>query len=79
MKKHLVTAPANKVFPFGGDYIPVEPVLGHSLMVRQGVAQALRELMEENWLELRDAVDLIQPIMSMNARTFFQLDRKGLI
>ena len=26
LKKHFLTAPTNKVLPFGGDYIPVEPV-----------------------------------------------------
>ncbi len=76
LKKHIVTAPANKVLPFGGDYIPVEPVLGHALVVRQGVAQALTELVEEGWLNSRDAIELIDPILHGNARTLFKLDRK---
>ena len=41
LKKHIVTAPINKLLPFGGDYIPVEPVLGHAVMARRGVARAL--------------------------------------
>ncbi len=36
VKKHLVTAPVNKLLPFGGDYIPVEPVLGHAIVARRG-------------------------------------------
>ena len=43
-KKHIVTAPPNKLLPFGGDYIPVEPVLGHAAIMRRGIALALR-----NW------------------------------
>ncbi len=41
LKKYLVTAPANKILTFGGDYIPVEPVLGHATIARQGIALAL--------------------------------------
>src|SRR5690606_6413784 len=36
LKQYLVTAPANKVFTFGGDYMPVEPVIGHTHLARQG-------------------------------------------
>jgi uncharacterized protein len=75
-KKHIVTAPANKLLPFGGDYIPVEPVLGHAVMARQGVAQALSELVEEGWLTETDAMDLVEPILNGNARKIFQLSRK---
>ena len=59
LKKHIVTAPVNKLLPFGGDYIPVEPVLGHAIMARRGIAQALSELVEEGWLTLNDALDLV--------------------
>jgi hypothetical protein len=75
-KKHLVTAPANKLLPFGGDYIPVEPVLGHAIMARRGIAQALAELVEEEWLTLADAVELVEPILNGNARQIFQLSKK---
>lgn len=76
LKKHLVTAPANKLLPFGADYIPVEPVLGHAIIARRGIAQALSELVEEGWLSLDDALELISPIMHGNARQLFQLDAK---
>nr|MBP7050591.1 amidohydrolase family protein [Phycisphaerae bacterium] len=76
LKKSLVTAPANKILTFGGDYIPVEPVLGHATMARQGIALALSELVEEGWLSLSDAMDLIDPIMHGNARTIFNLAEK---
>ncbi len=76
LKRFLVTAPANKVLPFGGDYIPVEPVVGHARLARHGVARALWELVEEGWLEARDALDLVEPILRGNARALFRLDEK---
>jgi predicted TIM-barrel fold metal-dependent hydrolase len=76
LKKHIVTAPINKLLPFGGDYIPVEPVLGHALMARRGIAQALSELVEEGWLKLADALDLVDPILHQNARRLFRLAQK---
>jgi hypothetical protein len=76
LKKYVVTAPANKVLPFGADYIPVEPVLGHAVMARRGIAQALAELVEEEWLNLQDASELVDPILHGNARRLFSLDKK---
>ncbi len=76
LKKYLVTAPANKVLTFGGDYIPVEPVLGHAVIARQGIALALSELVEEGWLSVADALELTEPIMHANARRIFHLPEK---
>lgn len=76
IKKHLVTAPANKLLSFGGDYIPVEPVLGHAIMARRGIAQALGELVDENWMTLSDALQLTAPILYGNARRCFRLAEK---
>jgi len=76
LKKYLVTAPANKLLTFGGDYIPVEPVLGHAAIARRGIALALSELVEEGWLTLADVMDLIDPIMHVNARQIFGLAEK---
>jgi predicted TIM-barrel fold metal-dependent hydrolase len=79
LKKYLVTAPANKLLTFGGDYIPVEPVLGHATLARRGIALALSELVDEGWLRLSDALDLIDPIMHTNARQIFDLAGKARI
>ncbi|MBN2130380.1 MAG: amidohydrolase family protein [Sedimentisphaerales bacterium] len=76
LKKFLVTAPANKILTFGGDYIPVEPVLGHAVVARRGIALALSELVEEGWLTLADALALVDPIMHGNAREIFDLATK---
>jgi len=76
LKKHIVTAPINKLLPFGGDYIPVEPVLGHAALARRGIAQALAELVGEGWLTLDDALDLVNLLMHDNARRIFRLGQK---
>jgi uncharacterized protein len=76
LKKYLVTAPANKILTFGGDYFFVEQVLGHAVIARQGIAQALSELVEEGWLTLADAIELVDPIMHGNARRLFRLNEK---
>ncbi|MFC1551094.1 amidohydrolase family protein [Candidatus Latescibacterota bacterium] len=76
LKKYLVTAPANKIVTFGGDYIPVEPVLGHAAIARQGIALALSELVEDGWMSGGDALDLIDPIMHENARRIFNMPEK---
>ena len=76
LKKYLVTAPANKILTFGGDYSPVEPVLGHAAIARRGIALALSELVKEKWLSLDDALELIAPIMHGNARNIFNLGEK---
>ena len=79
LKKYLLTAPANKILTFGGDYIPVEPVLGHALIARRGIALALAELVEENWLSLKEALELSDMIMHQNARQIFKLKEKTKI
>ena len=76
VKKYIVTAPLNKLLTFGGDYIPVEPVLGHAILARRGLALALSELVEEGWLSLEDALETIDPIMHVNARKLFRLTEK---
>ncbi len=79
LKKYLVTAPANKILTFGGDYIPVETVLGHATIARRGIALALSELVEEGWLSLDQALELVDPIMHGNARQIFDLQAKEKI
>jgi len=76
LKKYLVTAPANKVLTFGGDYVPVEPVLGHAAVARRGIALTLSELVEEGWFSLENALKVVDPIMHENARRIFNLQEK---
>ena len=76
LRKFLVCAPANKVLTFGADYIPVEPVLGHAVIARRGITQALSQLVEEGWLTLDSALEKADMIMHTNARRIFNLAEK---
>jgi hypothetical protein len=71
VKEFLLAAPASKLFTFGGDYIPVEPVYGHSRIARMGLAQALTELVETAWLALEETPALIDRLMRGNAHETF--------
>lgn len=73
----LMTMPANKVFVFGGDYIPVECVLGHARIARQGIVRALGELVDGGYLSQRDAMELVEPLLRGNARRAFQLEARA--
>jgi hypothetical protein len=76
LKRTLTAAPANKVFPFGGDHSVVECVLGHSILARQGIARALEELVAEGWMSVSAAVDLVDPLLRGHATDFFRLAEK---
>ena len=71
LKEFLVTAPASKILTFGGDYGHVETIVGHAEIARQGITQALTELVEENWFTLNEVLELIEPIMYKNAEKIF--------
>lgn len=76
LKKFLVTVPLNKIFTFGGDYIPVELIYGHSEIARRGIVLALSELVEEGWISLDAALEITDHIMYGNARKVFNLEEK---
>ncbi|UCD75868.1 MAG: amidohydrolase family protein [Phycisphaerales bacterium] len=77
LKSHLVTAPANKVFVFGGDYIPVECIVGHARMARKGVTRALGELVDEDYISRSDALGLVEPLLRGNAHELYNLKVKS--
>jgi hypothetical protein len=71
LKEILLCAPATKVFTFGGDYITVENVVGHAVVARQGIAQALAELLAEGWLRKEEIAPIAERIMRGNAHEVF--------
>jgi len=73
VKEFLMAAPANKLFTFGGDYIPVEPVYGHSCIARKGLTQAITELVETGWIALEETPVLIERLMRGNANELFPI------
>jgi len=73
VKELLTAAPSNKLFTFGGDYANVENVVGHAAVARQGLCQALSELVDEGWLRPDDALALVEPLMRGNQRAAFPI------
>jgi uncharacterized protein len=71
VKESLVTAPSNKLLLFGGDYSLVEPIVGHASIARQGLAQALDELVGDGWIASHAALALVEPLMFGNAAALF--------
>ncbi|MER8543296.1 amidohydrolase [Mesorhizobium sp. M1334] len=71
LTEFLVAVPANKVLTFGGDYIMVENVVGHSVIARQGIAETLSNLVQRNWVDHSDIPELAARLMNGNARELF--------
>lgn len=76
LRSYLMAAPSNKLLTFGGDYIPVELVVGHAMIARHGIINALTGLFRDGWLTQSAALELIEPIMRGNARRIFRLAEK---
>ena len=77
VKSYLLAAPANKLLTFGGDYRPVECVLGHAVIARQGLTRALAQLVDEGYLPSKDALELVPGLMHGNARRIFDVKTKA--
>ncbi len=75
LKEFLMAAPANKLFTFGGDYRVAELSVGHARVARQGIAQAVTELVEEDWIEEEDVGELVERLMRGNAHEVFNHER----
>lgn len=75
LKEFLMAAPMNKVFTFGGDYCNAEMTVGHARIARRGIAQAIAELVEEQWIRQSDVPDLVERLMRGNARETFDVER----
>lgn len=71
VKEFLLAAPSNKLLTFGGDYTTVESIAGHAAVARQGLAQALSDLVTDGWLTEPAALDLVEPLMRGNAGGLF--------
>ena len=74
-----MAAPASKVLCFGGDYIPVENIVGHAALARQELGRALEELVAEGYLDQTAARDLVPDLMHGNAERVFGKQRAGAL
>ncbi len=75
LKKFILTVPNHKIFAFGGDEKVAENLIGHTFVARQGIAQALTELVTEDWITIGDAMDLTEKLMYKNAAEIFKPER----
>lgn len=76
LEQLIATVPANKILVFGGDFIPVEAVVGHAELARRGVAGALSTLVAGGYLDRADALDLVEPLLRGNAGELFRVEAK---
>jgi uncharacterized protein len=79
LRDFIAAAPANKLLTFGGDYAPVEPVVGHAILARQGITRALQQSVADGHLSTADAVALVEPLMRGNAHRIFRIEEKQKI
>jgi len=71
LSEWLDTVPWNKIFGFGGDYLFVEGVYGHSVIARENIAKVLTEKVEDGSLTQEQALSLAQKLLRDNAYNFF--------
>ncbi len=75
LREWIELIPGNKIFAFGGDYRFVEGAYAHARMARACVAQVLSEAVDEGYLTLNEALELVRKLLHDNAAQFFRLDR----
>jgi predicted TIM-barrel fold metal-dependent hydrolase len=75
LERFLVSAPASKVLCFGGDYIPVENIVGHAALARRELGRALENLRDEGYLDEVAACELVPDLMHRNAERIFRTSR----
>jgi hypothetical protein len=73
----LTAAPVNKLLGFGGDYIPIEPVIGHARIARRGLALALTALVEDGWMSEPEAIAAGERVLRGNALELFPRLHRG--
>jgi len=78
LSEWLDSVPANKIFGFGGDYVFVEGVYGHSVIARENIARVLTEKVEEGFFSEQEAINLAKALLRDNAREFFFGNREYL-
>ena len=71
VSEFLTAAPVNKLLGFGGDYIPIEPVVGHARIARRGLALALTALVDDAWLSEPEAIAAGGRVLRENALELF--------
>jgi|YelNatPaOPRAMG01_1025707.scaffolds.fasta_scaffold11219_3 predicted TIM-barrel fold metal-dependent hydrolase len=71
LSEWLDAVPANKIFGFGGDYLFVEGVYGHTVIARKNIARVLSEKVEEGIFSEAEAIRIAKMLLRDNAREFY--------
>ena len=74
LDKWLDLVPVNKIFGFGGDYISVELVYGHSKIARENIASVLSKKVEQGDMTISQAKSAADRILYGNPAAFFGVE-----
>jgi len=76
LHEYLEAIPYTEIHGFGGDYIMVEPVVGHLRAAQRNIAKVLTEKVEEKWFTEDEAVTVANALFRDNALEFFRIEEK---
>jgi hypothetical protein len=76
LSEYLDTVPSNKILAFGGDYVFVEGVYGHSVIARENVTRVLSDRVEDGIMSVEDAEKVAKRILRENALNLFHLSHR---
>ena len=76
IKQFVSACPLTKLFAFGGDYRPVDPVYGHLWITKHVVGVALTQAYEEGLLGLEDATRAARLFLRDNVAEVFEVERR---
>lgn len=71
LKEGLSTVPFNKFFAFGGDCLFYDGVVGHLIIAKQNVAEALGEFVEDGLMTCKRAETIARMLFYDNPKSFY--------
>ena len=78
LEEWLLTVPSNKIMAFGGDYgQTVEATYAHAVMARRIVTEVLVGMVEKEYINKTDAIDIAQRILRDNALELYRLEKRS--
>jgi predicted TIM-barrel fold metal-dependent hydrolase len=72
LSEWLDTVPVNKIMGFGGDYVFVEGVYGHSVIARENVARVLSEKVDDQSMTIDETKVVARKLLRENALRLFE-------
>ena len=74
LARWLDAVPANKISAFGGDYCFLDGVAGHAAIARENISRALAVKVEQQVMDVEEAVALARHLFYYNPKRIFALD-----